>query len=164
MSPMKDRLRGWDDAGWALLVARLVFGGVMIAFALPKIAEPLDFLKVLYNYHILPAEPAVFLNLVALWIPWIELLGSLAIILGIGRRGVSALFVVLMVVFTSAVLYRAIVMYGDLGGAFCDIKFDCGCGQGEVYICTKVLENIGLTLLAFYCLISRSNRFALTKV
>jgi uncharacterized membrane protein YphA (DoxX/SURF4 family) len=161
MSQRSGWFRRMDDAGWPQGVARLVLALVMIRFAWPKIVDPLDFLKVLRNYHIIPEEPAIYLNLIALCLPWIELVGSLLILIGLWRRAASALFALLLTSFTVAVLYRAMHMYGEVGGAFCDIKFDCGCGMGEVYICTKLLENLGLILLSVYLIISRSNRFGL---
>ncbi|MFC1653108.1 DoxX family protein [Planctomycetota bacterium] len=164
MSNIMGLLRRSENSGWPQLLARLVFGAVMIYFALPKIAEPLDFLKEIRNYHILPEDPAILLNLVAVCLPWFELIGSLALILGLARRGVGVLFTVLMIAFTAMVLYRATVIHGDIGGAFCDIKFDCGCGRGEVYICHKVLENLGLLLLAAYCFLSRSNKLSLATL
>jgi hypothetical protein len=31
---------------------------------------------------------------------------------------------------------------------FCLVKFDCGCGAGEVFICNKLLENCLLVFVA----------------
>jgi len=46
--------------------------------------------------------------------------------------------------------------------AYCDVRFDCGCGTGEVYICRKLAENAALTLLALLASLSRSRRFCLS--
>jgi uncharacterized membrane protein YphA (DoxX/SURF4 family) len=157
-------LRRAHDTGVPLLLARLLFGAVMISFAVPKIAEPLDFLKEIRNYHIMPEEPAIMMNMVAVSLPWVELLGSLALIFGVFRRGAATLFVGLMIFFSAALLYRAWGIYAVEDIAFCSIRFDCGCGHGPVFICRKVLENAGLALLAFYVMISRSTRLTMTSL
>lgn len=158
------RIQRWDQSGWPQLIARLAFSGVMISYALPKILNPLDFLKEIHTYGVLPEEPAILINLVAVCLPWFELIGSIALLLGLGRRGVSLVFTGLMIFFTVMVLYRAVGLHQELGGAFCDIKFDCGCGQGEAYICSKALENLGLMVLSLYCLMSRSDRLSLAAI
>ena len=155
MSATGGILRRAHDTGVPLLIARLLFGVVMISFAVPKIAAPLEFLKEIRNYHIMPEEPAIMMNMVAVSLPWVELLGSVALILGVFRRGAATLFTGLMVFFSAALLYRAWGIYAAQDIAFCSIQFDCGCGHGVVFICRKVLENAGLALLAFYAMISR---------
>lgn len=164
MSKAVAQLQRWDASGWPQLIARIAFGVIMISFALPKIATPIDFLKEVHTYGILPEEPAILLNLVAVCLPWFELIGSVALILGLARRGTSLMFTVLMVFFTVMVLHRAMGLHQELGGAFCDIKFDCGCGHGEVYICRKALENLGLMVLACYCLISQSDKLSISAL
>jgi hypothetical protein len=37
---------------------------------------------------------------------------------------------------------------------FCAVRFDCGCGAGEVGICSKLLENGLLILLSLWLLIA----------
>ncbi len=164
MSAPQGRIGRWDASGWPQLLARLAFGAIMISYALPKIIDPLDFLKEIHTYHILPEEPAGLINLVAVCLPWFELTGSIALILGLARRGASLVFTGLMVFFTVMILARALGLHQELGGAFCDIKFDCGCGHGEVYICRKTLENLGLMVLALYCLVSRSDRLSVVRL
>ena len=46
------------------------------------------------------------------------------------------------------ILQRALAMHAAGDIAFCAIKFDCGCGAGEVFICRKLVENSVLTLLS----------------
>ena len=164
MSASGGRLRRIDDSGIPLLMARLLLGGIMISYAVPKIIEPLDFLREIHNYHIMPEDPPHLVNLVAVVVPWIELLGSLALILGILHRGAATMFTGLLLFFTGALLFRTLGVYAAGDTAFCDIKFDCGCGHGEVYICRKVLENVFLILLAAYGMISRSGRLTLAAL
>ena len=47
------------------------------------------------------------------------------------------------------------------GLPLCEVAFDCGCGQGVVFFCSKFAENAGLTVLAVLVALSRSRRFSL---
>jgi hypothetical protein len=46
------------------------------------------------------------------------------------------------------VLHRALAIADAQHLAFCLVKFDCGCGSGEVFICRKLTENTLLILLS----------------
>ena len=47
------------------------------------------------------------------------------------------------------------------GIPFMDVKFDCGCGGGEVYTWKKAIENTAWFLLSLVALFSCSRRFSL---
>ena len=44
---------------------------------------------------------------------------------------------------------------------FCAIKFDCGCGTGEILICRKLAENTLLTALSAGLIFWPAHRFCL---
>ena len=67
----------------------------------------------------------------------------------------------MLVPFTVVVLLRALAMHEAGGAPFCAIKFDCGCGTGEVLICRKLAENLLLTALSVSLIFRRTNRLAL---
>jgi hypothetical protein len=50
------------------------------------------------------------------------------------------------------VLKRALAIAATSGIPFCAVKFDCGCGAGEVFICAKLVENAVLLLLSAWLL------------
>jgi hypothetical protein len=41
------------------------------------------------------------------------------------------------------------------------VKFNCGCGGGDVLICQKLIENTGLILLALLPLVGYGKKWAL---
>jgi hypothetical protein len=49
--------------------------------------------------------------------------------------------------FTVLVWRHALELHSLGSIPFCAIKFDCGCGAGEVLICYKLVENAGLSAL-----------------
>src|ERR1051326_5667029 len=59
---------------------QLALGVFFVAAALPKIVDPPSFAHMVYNYRIVPGAA---INLMAIVMPWIELLCGLALILGI---------------------------------------------------------------------------------
>jgi hypothetical protein len=72
----------------AIWTARLVAGGVFIYAAIPKLIDPAAFAEDIGNYQAFPYQLD---NLLATIVPLMELLGGLALISGIQRRGGSLL-------------------------------------------------------------------------
>ena len=66
------------------LLVRIVLGGILVYASWHKIADPPDFAKIIYNYRLFP--PAS-IHMLAVFVPWIELVAGLALISGIGLRG-----------------------------------------------------------------------------
>jgi uncharacterized membrane protein YphA (DoxX/SURF4 family) len=155
-------LRRMDDTGVPLLVARLVLAVLFLKMGLAKMLDPIDFLKLVREYHMLPDTPPYFLNLMAVVLPSLEVVCAIVLLAGISVRGAALTLVGMLVVFTTAVLLRSLAIHAQGGIAYCAIKFDCGCGAGEVYICRKLLENAGLVLLSLLAVASRSRRFSLS--
>jgi hypothetical protein len=67
----------------------------------------------------------------------------------------------MLLAFTAIVTLRALHIYNTSEIPFCAIKFDCGCGAGEEWICHKIPKNLGLCALSLVVLLSRSRRWCL---
>ena len=148
----------WGWAGYACVGARLILGVVFLYLGLVKAMDPVSFLKLLRQFEVLPSPVA--LNLVAAILPWFEMLCGALLLSGVALQG-TALFVMLMLGgFTAAVFFRAIGIYGTGTLAFCAIRFDCGCGAGDILVCRKLIENLLLCLLAAMVLASGSKRIS----
>ena len=65
---------------------------------------------------------------------------------------------------TAAIFLRTKGIHAAGGQSFCAIRFDCGCGGGEVNACGKMLTNTGLILATLVALFSRSRRFCLGAI
>lgn len=82
------------------LVLRLLLGAVFVWAGTIKILDSQDFLVSLYSYEI--ALPETLLRLVAVVLPWVEVICGLAIILGIWKDAGLDLVSLLLVVFIIA--------------------------------------------------------------
>jgi hypothetical protein len=67
--------------------------------------------------------------------------------------------VMMLVPFTGAVLGRAVAIHASHGIPFCAVRFDCGCGLGEVWICQKLAENALLVAVSAGFLAGAGRRF-----
>ena len=147
----------------ASLLARWLLGGLFIYMGFSKALEPEAFLKLVRQYGIVSSP--FLLNSIAATLPWFEVFCGLLLCAGIAVRGTALVLVGLLVPFTIAVWRRALAISTAKALAFCAVKFDCGCGTGEVLICHKLVENSFLILLALWLVFSRHEflctRFAL---
>jgi uncharacterized membrane protein YphA (DoxX/SURF4 family) len=134
----------WIALEW---VACLALAGVLITAALPKISNPDQFALAVYQYQLLPA---VLVNLVAVYLPWLEISCAAALVaLPAARRGALLLVAGMLVVFTMAIAW--VVIRGQ--------AIPCGCFGGDDSAAAgwwSLARNCGL--LALTALALRSTR------
>ena len=121
------------------LLLRWVIGGLFIYMGMNKVLHPVEFLKLVRQYEMV--QQPWLLNSLAGVLPWFEVFCGALLVAGVWRRGAACVAVLMLVPFTIIVARRALAIHAEQGTPFCDIKFDCGCGAGEVVICHKLLEN-----------------------
>lgn len=154
MSPSSNRnTAAWDIAA---LLARWSLGLLFIYMGLNKALHPVDFLKMVREYDLVSS--AFLLNAIAATLPWFEVYCGILLVLGVAVRGTALLLLVMLIPFTLVVLRRALGVSDAQAIAFCAVKFDCGCGNGEVLICRKLLENSILIFLSTWLILTRHGR------
>jgi putative oxidoreductase len=104
----------WLTHPWLTARVQIALGIIFVVAALPKIVDPPSFAHMIYNYRLVPAA---LNNLMALVMPWIELLCGLALILGIWRGTARTIIGALLVMFIVAIGINLV-----RGNAI-----DCGC-------------------------------------
>lgn len=92
-------IRNWLSHPNLAFVARVVLGCVFIYASLDKIRHPELFAEAVYNYQL---SPEVGVNLVAIWLPWLEFWCGVLLVLGLWVRGGILILSGLMVVFLAA--------------------------------------------------------------
>lgn len=147
------------------VTARWLVGGVFLYLGMSKALDPVNFLKLLRQYDL--TQSSLLLNSLASALPWFEAFCGLLLLFGVAVRGTALTLLVMLVPFTWVVFHRALQLESALQIPFCAVRFDCGCGAGEEFICRKLLENFVLMGLAGWLLAGRgrqlSLRFSLLK-
>ena len=97
------------------LVLRLVLGAFFVYASLDKIWSPAAFAKIVYQWQIAGPVPS---NLVAVTLPWVELLAGLLLLAGVWKRESALVIALMLVVF--------IVSAGSVMARGIDVE-NCGC-------------------------------------
>jgi len=143
----------------AAVLARWLLGATFLYLGLDKALHPADFLKLIRQYD-LPQNPWM-LNPIAALLPWFEFFCGLLLLAGIAVRGTALVLIALLVPFTVVVFRRALAIQSAQAIAFCAVKFDCGCGAGEEFVCHKLLENLVLLALSIWLVAGRGQKLCL---
>jgi uncharacterized membrane protein YphA (DoxX/SURF4 family) len=121
-----------------LRACQIATGLIFAAAALSKLGDLATFAGQIHNYRIVPIWTE---NLLAMSVPWIELVAALALILGVRPRAGAVVAAALLLVFTVAV-----------GAAWArGLDFECGCfGKASAARIglRKLVENVAMLALA----------------
>lgn len=136
---------------YVILSIRVLLGVVFIWASIDKIAHPGGFAEAIYNYRMLPYWA---INLMAIVMPWLEMICGIFLILGILWRGAAFMLGVLLAVFIVA-LSSALIRGLDIS---------CGCFtvDGEEAIALDLLiRDILMFLGALIIVINRKGELVL---
>jgi uncharacterized membrane protein YphA (DoxX/SURF4 family) len=144
----------------AAVLARWWLGCVFIYMGLHKaLPHPEYFVELVRQYQMVTSP--FLLNCIGAALPWFEVYCGLLLLAGVAVRGAALNLIAMLVPFTLIVLKRALAIAATKGIPLCAVKFDCGCGAGEVFICHKVVENSVLLLLSLWLLTGRGRQLCL---
>jgi putative oxidoreductase len=114
------KVSGFLSSKWLILFMRLALGGLFVAAGFLKIVDPGKFAISVANYRLLPHE---LINLVAIMLPWIELVAGLFLVFGVWTRasavlisGMTAAFMVAIVTALARGLDIECGCFGTVGG------------------------------------------------
>jgi putative oxidoreductase len=129
-----------SPADWIALALRVFVGGFYFVAGAVKVGDPGKFAEAVANYRMLPHE---LINLVAITLPWIEIVAGVALIMGAGLRASVWLINGMTVMFIIAI--SAAVARG--------LSIECGCfgtvGGREVGL-KAIAEDVGLLFCGLY--------------
>jgi len=115
-------MMGFLRNAWVRRALEATLAAVFVYASYHKIIDPPDFAKQVYNYKITPGQ---LINLVAIYLPWVELVAGAALVLGLlgvpGRRGAAVLVGAMLLVFIAALSFNLLR----------DHPVACGCFEGS---------------------------------
>ena len=127
----------------ALFLARLTLGLIFIVASGDKILHPKAFAEIIHNYQILPDG---LINLVAIVLPWLELVLGVLLVIGLWLPGAVILANVLLLVFFFSLIFNAIR----------GLDVHCGCFATSVStkstVAWTILRDSGFLLMGGYLL------------
>ncbi len=129
-------------------IAQIVAGLIFLAAALPKIADLSGFAGSVHNFHLEAVIPMAATNLLAMTIPWVELVAGLALVAGVRPRAGAIVYTALLTVFTLGVI-QAMAR---------GLSFDCGCfgRTGSATIgAKKLVENLAMMAVGVIAAVER---------
>ena len=97
------------------LLLRLFLGAFFVYASLDKIWSPAAFAKIVYQWQVVGPVPS---NLVAVTLPWVELLAGLLLLAGVWKREAALVVALMLVVF--------LVAAGSVMARGIDVE-NCGC-------------------------------------
>jgi putative oxidoreductase len=106
MSPVKRRLA---------FCVRLVLGGVFLYAGLSKISQPYQFAAAIQAYQLLPQ---FLVGLTAVFIPWVETVSAISLLVNRKPRSALLLFLFLLALFLGIIIFTMVR----------GLDIDCGCG------------------------------------
>ena len=136
-----------------LVSIRILLGFVFIFAAISKTGDPEEFATAISNYKLLPLFS---INILAIILPWIELVAGLLLVFGISVKENSSILSGLLLIFIMAI---AISLVRGL-------NIDCGCFgtvDGSKVGIQKLLENTGLFIIGLILIKYDSNFFTLSS-
>ena len=135
--------------------ARLLLGSIFLFASVEKAADPLTFAVMIDNYQILPFDFSLF---AATFLPWVEMVCGLTLILGVFRSGSAFLIGLMTAVFTIAIV-SALAR---------DLDISCGCFTLDPEVSKigwrKVAENAGIIVLSVFLVYSKNDAMSISNI
>lgn len=123
---------------YLLFLSRALLGLIFIVASSDKIAHPELFASSIMGYKL---APIALVNLLAVVIPWLEMVSGIFLLTGLYARSASLVISLLLASFMAAITFA--MLQG--------LDIDCGCfgaGRGAPVGWLRLIEDFGMLLLA----------------
>ncbi len=130
---------------WGRILLRLVFGGILIAASIDKILHPIQFSQAVENYQLVGETLSRW---AAIWLPYLEIIIGILLILGIWVEASAILNLGMMLVFFVAVL-QAYARGLDIHCGCFTVEGEAGVDLEKIFYNSLLLVGSGLLLLAY---------------
>jgi len=132
----------------ALLVFRIVLGGLFVYAGAVKVLEPLGFAQDIRNYNLVGPSLSF---IAAVVLPWLEILAGVALVAGIWKHGAA------LVISGLLVFFIALTVVTMIRG----LDVDCGCfgAIDRKAGLSVILEDLAMLYLGLCLLLAPTNRY-----
>ncbi|MGD8210183.1 MAG: MauE/DoxX family redox-associated membrane protein [Desulfobacterales bacterium] len=147
---MNKLIKTFHHSLWIELAARWILGATFVYASYSKILAPASFAKIISGYDLFPA---VLINLIAIIVPFLELVAGLALIIGFYPRSAALIVNALLLVFMTALSINLIRGH----------EFDCGCfsidsGTQKTFVGPLIFRNFLILALGLHVFFYRNVR------
>ncbi len=147
---MNKLIKTFYDSHWIELAARWILGATFVFASYNKILAPAAFAKIIYGYDLFPA---VLINLIAIIVPFLELVAGLALIVGFFPRSAALIVNAMLLVFITALSINLIRGH----------EFDCGCfsigsDTQETFVGPLIFRDFLILAVGIYVFLYRNPR------
>ncbi|MEM9066553.1 MAG: MauE/DoxX family redox-associated membrane protein [Planctomycetota bacterium] len=145
---------------WALLIIRLLAGGLFVFAAFIKLNDPHAFAEAIVGFDVIPKEADHLILLAAFVVPWLEALTGVMLVVGLWTRASSAIIALMLLGF-AGLIYSVIAR---------DMTLECGCFGKIDFVCQgplgwcSVIRNGVHALLAAIPLVAGSGLLGLDSL
>ncbi len=135
---------------------RVIMGGIFLVSGLAKISDPYRFILTMREFRLFPE---VIVPFTAVYLPWLEFVVGLFILLGLMHRSSALILLCLNMIFTAAIV--SVMVRG--------IDVDCGCfglladmlGMPDMADYKAVVRNIVFILMNVQIMTARKSALSL---
>ena len=141
------------------LIFRVILGIIMIYASYHKILDPASFSKNIHNYH--TTDNLIWVeNLVALILPWLELIVGVFLIFGVFLEGSTSITIGLYIFFIF-ILSQAVFRGIDVHCGCFKTEADTGVTDLRIELIKHIVEDVLFLCMAF--IIKYKNKFLLSN-
>ena len=132
----------------AVIYLRFIVGAIFVYASLDKISEPSAFSNAIASYEFSSLlNLSIFNNILALSLPWLEMILGLCLIFGVFFKEALNFIIVLLIFFI------ILLVQADIRGLNLE---DCGCGLNKSSIIETIIRDL---FLICACLVIKFRRF-----
>lgn len=130
----------------------MIVGLIFVFASIDKITNPAYFAGTIQNYQILPD---LFINLVAIILPWLELICGVLLIAGIWHQSAAVIVSILTLIFILAIV--SVIFRG--------LDIECGCfGTGSSADIGRIIEDLFLLAFSLHIVFHPTSKLAFENI
>lgn len=135
------------------LLARIALGAIFVYASVGKILYPEAFAESVSNYHLVPM---IFNNVIALVLPWVELVAGLMLLNGWKTQSSNFIIFLMLMMFSFGIFWAMVK----------GLDINCGCfsEEGRRVGLLTIVEELALILMCICIMLYDKNVFSIDRL